>query len=1149
MMSLLLNSLEKEIGRLLHGIMSNDAHRRRPLRKYMVASDFKLQDPLEGTIRLQQGYLCEEPEDGNRAAKDHLWVKVIDLGSVVKLHRHALSELAPSLSALLEPVPDLRKRVCLVSKPRALLRFWALPLGSEVCVLCLRGISGEPAPAVLRYRGLLSPRASAVFFGVQLKGWAAGLGRTNGSFKGRQFFICPENCGLFLPVSELLIPQPTQVSRDHSSNPNHRKSQTSVDQGQNSHLLNRRLSQGSGIGQQLKTNPASGEHMQPLHHSSQNHNSGYLERPAHHSDVNHSQCSRGDKKQPRNPLKPQLSQNVNGSGEQGRSGSGKLDRSGSGEQGRSGSAKQSRSGSGEQGRCIHLSNTRSKSEKQGQAGHLQNPHLCHSLKDQEQPVNPSKPQLSPCFVDEEQPGRSSNPCHLHGSRDQKQPAYLLNPLLSEPSDLEEPLCISNSSLGSVGQKSVLPFLKLNLNSSSTSVNLEQPEHNLKMSRFQTSEENEPISSASRDQGHPTNPKQSHGFKDQEQSLHHSNPNISHGLGDSPLLTSPSHPSPLITNRDVPQLLVTGQRDGLRPVPVTKPKPLPKLPLLPLTNGTGLQPSINPQNKDLHPQTPLKIVIRPSMLISARKSLQPPSSSISSAQKPAPPLKPKVALQPPAKQQALSINQSEASIGFQTPPSPPITARGTWLEVGSMVEVNDPPIFGVVRWIGQIYGESEAFAGIELDEEISDATNGSFQGEQHFVCPANKGLFVKLGNCKRDSRFPEPELRIDQVNRCNSIGFAQWSSQRVEEHTAPPWGQDAHLRYEGFKRGIQGHHNSCYLDATLFRCTLPKARMIAVFVARPNAVCILSLFSCSSSFDRLLFCPVGSELGLRAQDLLRCQIINPLRRFGYVCASKTMALRKLLKEETADSGFTSQEKDPEEFLSQLFLLLQVEPFLTIRAESVQDCFLYQLFPPPVSSSTPPRVSSVQSLLESSFMHSSLKLTEAPSCLPLLMPRFGKEFKMFEAILPSATLDITDLVDDSLRKCSICRSAAHWECEECYYDEEITPGEIKQYCNPCNTQVNVTSTQEASMGDLDTAIQAPSASWESSRQLMHLFAVTCGENGFSVPQVHRCPEVSPYLSLTPEELSRIDLSTLRGPVKRLLCDAHMCFYHCPHLTLYK
>lgn len=123
-----------------------------------------------------------------------------------------------------------------------------------------------------------------------------------------------------------------------------------------------------------------------------------------------------------------------------------------------------------------------------------------------------------------------------------------------------------------------------------------------------------------------------------------------------------------------------------------------------------------------------------------------------------------------------------------------------------------------------------------------------------------------------------------------------------------------------------------------------------------------------------------------------------------------------------------------------------------------CHLYQLFPPssppspsapspssPVDSPRPltspsssrTRVASVQDLLESSFLHAGLKFVEvsgrqrvsgvvwrrrpqtvrlsrppqAPSCLLLLMPRFGKDFKMFDTILPTLSLDITDLLDDS------------------------------------------------------------------------------------------------------------------------------------------
>uniref|UniRef100_A0A8C9SSD2 ubiquitinyl hydrolase 1 n=1 Tax=Scleropages formosus TaxID=113540 RepID=A0A8C9SSD2_SCLFO len=482
-----------------------------------------------------------------------------------------------------------------------------------------------------------------------------------------------------------------------------------------------------------------------------------------------------------------------------------------------------------------------------------------------------------------------------------------------------------------------------------------------------------------------------------------------------------------------------------------------------------------------------------------------------------------------------------------------------LEVGSMVEVNDPPLYGVIRWIGKINGVSELVAGLELDQELTAATDGSYLGERHFRCPPNKGLFVKLRNCRRDSRFPAPEMPANQVERCNSIAFAEWSSERVEDNTPPLYGEAARECYSGWKKGIQGHLNSCYLDASLF-----------------------SLFSCSSAIDWILLWPATPQDGhhcYHAQDLLRCEIVNPLRRNGYVCASKTMALRRLLEAESTDAGFTSQEKDPEEFINKLFQLLRVEPLLRIRSLShkPQECHLYQLFPPPRS---PLRVATVQILLETSFVHAGLKFAEAPSCLLLLMPRFGKDYKMFDAILPSLTLDITDLLDDTLRECSICQSVAEWECTQCYEDLEITPGRLKQYCNTCNTQVH---SHRKRLSHAPGKVGVPGGPWagpvHGARQRMALFAVTCiqtshyvsfvrygplatdwlffdsmadregGENGFNVPQVRACPEVSRYLSMSEKELSRLELSSLRDPARRLLCDSYMCLYHSPQLSLYK
>jgi ubiquitin thioesterase CYLD len=59
--------------------------------------------------------------------------------------------------------------------------------------------------------------------------------------------------------------------------------------------------------------------------------------------------------------------------------------------------------------------------------------------------------------------------------------------------------------------------------------------------------------------------------------------------------------------------------------------------------------------------------------------------------------------------------------------------------------------------------------LSQDQELAAATDGSYLGNRYFRCPANKGLFVKLRNCRRDSRFPAPETPVNQVERCNSIG--------------------------------------------------------------------------------------------------------------------------------------------------------------------------------------------------------------------------------------------------------------------------------------------------------------------------------------------------------------------------------------------
>ncbi|CAK6977570.1 ubiquitin carboxyl-terminal hydrolase CYLD [Scomber scombrus] len=906
------------------------SRKRRPPKMYLISSDLKVQDQLDGTIRLQRGNICQE-QDHAKGRGDHPWVKVLDKDIMLKIERKFLLEVPTELSGLLEAVTDPEARYKLLSNPGKLQTLATLPVGAPLWVQI--GQTDELAEAELKFIGPLTRGSSAVFFGVQLKGSAAGRGSSNGSFKGNRLFSCPEACALFIPVS---------------------------------HIRQRHWNRSN------ESAPISAQNQPQL---------------------------RG----PPSPLPFHVGDRV----------------------------------------CFPLEDTVERGEVR----------FCGFL-----------------------PGRSSTGVYV-------------------------------------------------------GIQLDNP-----VGRWDGTYKGEKL-------------------------CHFPSPHYGVLL---PVTNVSSEPKSLRHNA---------------------PSQIPKSILKPLTPPATKQSPTSPPPVKVALLPPPKQPLKPPPLPPPKPNLKP------LALPPLPPPKPQTPTSPTV------IDQLQHTNGVLGPPSPlrspdyidDVGENGeagleSGLEVGSMVEVNDPPLFGVIRWIGRISGISEPVAGIELDQELSAGTDGSYLGERHFRCPANKGLFVKLRNCRRDSRFPAPETPVNQVERCNSIAFAEWGSERVEEHTPPVDGDEARQLYQGRKRGIQGHLNSCYLDATLF-----------------------SLFSCCSSADWTLFWPSDPETDQRssqAQDLLRCEIVNPLRRFGYVCASKTMALRRLLEAANSDTGFTNQEKDPEEFLNKLFQLLRVEPLLKIRSmtHQPQECHLYQLFPPslppspsspelvsPVDSSSIPlspppssrmRVASVQTLLESSFLHAGLKFVEAPSSLLLLMPRFGKDFKMFDAILPTLSLDITDLLDDTLRQCSICQAVAEWECLQCYEDLDITPGHLKQYCNTCNTQVH---SHRKRTSHSPVKVGVPGGPWTGplhcARQQMSLFAVTCietshyvsfvkngplptdwlffdsmadregGENGFNIPQVKPCPEVGRYLSLSEEELGRMDPASLRESARRLLCDSYMCLYHSPELSLYK
>ncbi|KAK0676184.1 CYLD hydrolase, partial [Pygoscelis papua] len=511
-----------------------------------------------------------------------------------------------------------------------------------------------------------------------------------------------------------------------------------------------------------------------------------------------------------------------------------------------------------------------------------------------------------------------------------------------------------------------------------------------------------------------------------------------------------------------------------------------------------------------------------------------------------------------------------------------------LEAGSLAEVKEnPPFYGVIRWIGQPPGVNEVLAGLELEDECAGCTDGTFKGTRYFTCAPKKALFVKLKSCRPDSRFASLQPVSNQIERCNSLAFGGYLSEVVEENTPPKMEKEGLETMIGKKKGIQGHYNSCYLDSTLF-----------------------CLFSFSSVLDTVLLRPKEKndvEYYSETQELLRTEIVNPLRIYGYVCATKIMKLRKILEKVEAASGFTSEEKDPEEFLNILFHhILRVEPLLKIRSagQKVQDCYFYQIF---MDKNEKVGVPTIQQLLEWSFINSNLKFAEVgDSCcfVRIILPPFHtlhlKKTKTTpQKTTPSKkpTKNPTNQTKKSLpsletniffknaapRQCRICGGLAMYECRECYEDTDISAGKIKQFCKTCNTQVHLhPKRQSHKFNPLSLPKDLPDWDWRHGcipYQKMELFAVLCietshyvafvkygrddsawlffdsmadrdgGQNGFNIPQVTPCPEVGEYLKMSLEELHSLDSRKIQGCARRLLCDAYMCMYQSPTMSLYK
>ncbi|XP_022082188.1 uncharacterized protein LOC110974701 isoform X2 [Acanthaster planci] len=498
-----------------------------------------------------------------------------------------------------------------------------------------------------------------------------------------------------------------------------------------------------------------------------------------------------------------------------------------------------------------------------------------------------------------------------------------------------------------------------------------------------------------------------------------------------------------------------------------------------------------------------------------------------------------------------------------------------LDVNSMVEVkpSDKTHYGVIRWIGVPMGSktNRKIAGIELESPISQgATDGTFNKQRYFKCEPRKAIFVYLSQCKHDSRFPTMAQTFSSAKRQTSEDFGGYSSPVVEGFVDPPPRLES--AFLGMPKGIQGDQNSCYLDSTLF-----------------------SMFAYNSVFDPLLRRTQGQDdlqEYEKVQKTLRESIVNPLRKNGFVRADRILELREHLDHLGTTKGLMNEEKDPEEFLHTLLSeVFKSRPQLKIRHggnKEIDESNIYQIFLDRDESFTLP---TVEQLLLQSFQEHDLKLVEVPSCLIVQMPRFGKEYKMYNRILPSLQLNITDIIEGYPRQCIVCGNLAVFECNSCKSEEAfVEASHIKNYCKNCFEMMHVGTKRERHQ---PTQLEVPDEFMRSfysktmekgytdeqvdahrqkmlTLKLMDLFAVICirtshyvafvkagrekdsewvffdsmadrqgDQPGYNIPQISHLKDFRDWVNV--DKLKRrIESKQLTELMNRLLGDAYICMY---------
>ena len=134
-----------------------------------------------------------------------------------------------------------------------------------------------------------------------------------------------------------------------------------------------------------------------------------------------------------------------------------------------------------------------------------------------------------------------------------------------------------------------------------------------------------------------------------------------------------------------------------------------------------------------------------------------------------------------------------------------------------------------------------------DMKVDGCGDGSWDSKRYFTCKDGHAIFIVLSKLKPDQRF----LQQPKGNNPQDDDLRD-KSEKEEPWDAP--GQTELQRFIGPRRGIQGHQNSCYLDATLF-----------------------AMFGLTNKFDEVISDPPDDIFACDVLETMCKEIVYPLRR--------------------------------------------------------------------------------------------------------------------------------------------------------------------------------------------------------------------------------------------------------------------------------